>query len=314
MNPIDAILQKQPVMILDGAFSTELERRGCDLNDPLWSAKILIENPDEIAAVHEDYYDVGADCVITASYQASFEGFMKRGLSEAEAGKLIASSVTLAKETRDRFWENPKNRINRQRPLVAASVGPYGAYLADGSEYRGDYGLNEEALVQFHRKRLNTLISAGPDLLACETIPCLAEAKAMVRLLEEHPGVYAWISFSAKDGAHINNGEPIETCVRWLGRHEQVAAVGINCTALEHIESLIERISRETDKPIIVYPNSGEQYNAEDNTWHGGSVDLSYGKKSKIWYEKGARVIGGCCRTTPDDIKKITAWVRSTMD
>jgi homocysteine S-methyltransferase len=310
MNPIDNILQKQPVLILDGAFSTELERRGCDLNDPLWSAKILMENPGEIAAVHEDYFNAGADCVITASYQATFEGFMKRGLDEEEASKLIASSINLAREVRDTFWKKAKNRVNRPRPLVAASVGPYGAYLADGSEYRGDYDLDEKALMLFHKKRLETLIAAGPDVIACETIPCLAEAKAMVRLLEEFPGVYGWISFSAKDGEHINNGERIEDCARWLDSHEQVAAVGINCTAPEYIESLIERIRDETNKPIIVYPNSGELYDAVGKKWDSDSTDLSYGEKSLLWHKKGAQLIGGCCKTTPDDIRKIAAWVR----
>ncbi len=311
MNPIESILQSQSVVVLDGAFSTELERRGCDLNDPLWSAKILIENPSEIAAVHEDYFAAGADCVITASYQATFEGFMKRGLNEEEAGKLITSSVSLAREVRDRFWVKAENRVSRPRPLVAASVGPYGAYLADGSEYRGDYGLDQEALMRFHRKRLVTLIAAGPDILACETIPCLVEAQAIVQLLEENPGVYCWISFSAKDGKYTNNGERIEDCSRWLDCHEQVAAVGINCTAPQHVESLIERIRRETNKPIIVYPNGGQHYDAVEKRWESCSTDTSYGERSLLWYKKGAQLIGGCCKTTPDDIRKIVAWVRS---
>ena len=313
MNPIEKILNVQPVVILDGAFSTELERRGCDLNDPLWSAKILMENPEEIAAVHRDYFDAGADCVITASYQATFEGFMRRGLSEEEAGELITSSVTLARKARDEFWAERRNRINRMRPLVAASVGPYGAYLADGSEYRGDYCLDEEALMRFHKKRLETLLAAGPDILACETIPCLVEAKAIVRLLEQHPGMYGWISFSAKDGAHINNGERIEDCARWLDDHEQVAAIGINCTAPEYIESLVERIGGQTDKPIIVYPNGGQHYDAVQKIWHSiSSEELAYEQRSLLWFQKGAQIIGGCCKTTPDDIRKIATWVRSS--
>ena len=312
MNPIENILKSQPVLILDGALATELERRGCDLNDPLWSAKILMENPDLISAVHGDYYNAGADCVITASYQATFEGLIKKGLSEKEAAELIASSVTLAREVRDAFWAEEKNRFNRLRPLVAASVGPYGAYLADGSEYRGDYGLDEDTLMEFHKKRLETLVAAGPDLLACETIPCLVEAKAMVRLLEQNSGVYAWISFSAKNGTQISNGERIEDCARWLDEHEQVAAVGVNCTAPEHIELLIKNIRKETNKPIIVYPNGGGfQYDAVEKKWEGRVVaDLEYGKRSLLWYNKGASLIGGCCKTTPADISKIAAWVR----
>ncbi|MFT5701907.1 MAG: homocysteine S-methyltransferase [Desulforhopalus sp.] len=311
MNPIQKILNRQPVLILDGALSTELERRGCDLKDPLWSAKVLIENPERIAAVHEDYYHAGADCVITASYQATFEGFIKRGLSEEEAEELITTSVSLAREVRDAFWEIETNRVNRARPLVAASVGPYGAYLADGSEYRGNYGLDEEALLMFHKKRFETLIEAGPDILACETIPCLVEAKALVRLLAQTPGVYCWICFSAGDGAHINSGERIADCARWLNQYEQVAAIGVNCTAPEHIEPLIENIRSQTNKPVIVYSNGGFQYDAVTKTWlHCSSTNLAYGERSLLWYKKGAQLIGGCCQTTPGDIRKIANWVR----
>ncbi|TCO70393.1 homocysteine S-methyltransferase [Marinisporobacter balticus] len=310
MNPIQQILYKYPLMILDGAFSTELERRGCDLNDPLWSAKILMENPEIIGAVHEDYFRAGADCVITASYQATYEGFMKRGLTKQEAKEFIQLSVRIAAQVRDHFWENPENRINRPKPLVAASVGPYGAYMADGSEYRGDYGLTQVQLMEFHRERMNTLIEAGPDILACETIPCLVEAKAIVNVLEEHPQVYAWISFSAKDGERINSGERIEDCARWLHTHPQVVAIGVNCTPPEFMESLIVQIRKGTDKPILVYPNSGEHYDAQTKNWHGCSSGLCYGDSAKKWFEKGAKLIGGCCRTTPQDIREIAVWGR----
>ncbi len=312
MNPIAAILKDYPVLILDGAFSTELERRGCDLNDPLWSAKVLMENPEAITAVHEDYFNAGADCVITASYQATIEGLLKRGLSEEEACNLITSSTTLAQKARDNFWAKPENRKNRPRPLVAASVGPYGAFLADGSEYRGNYDIDENGLMDFHRKRLNILIESKPDILACETIPCLPEAKALVRLLEEYPDIYCWMSFSAKDGEHTNNGERIEACAHFLNSYDQVAAVGINCTAPEHIESLIFEIRKGTNKPIVIYPNGGEQYDPVTKTWHGVSLEKSsYGTSALHWYNNGAQVIGGCCRTTPDDIREIAKWARS---
>lgn len=315
MNPIENILQNQSVIILDGAFATELERRGCNLNDSLWSAKVLMEQPAEIVAVHLDYLNAGADCVITASYQATFEGFMKRGLSEEEAGALIASSVTLTRQARDLFWEEERNRVGRVYPLVAVSVGPYGAYLADGSEYRGNYGLDEDVLIRFHKKRLKTLIDAGPDILACETIPCLIEAKAIVRLLEQTPEVYCWMSFSAKDGAHVNSGERIEDCVYFLNGCEQVAAIGINCTAPQYIESLIERIQNNTNKPIIVYPNGGGNYDAKTKVWQSLSVaELDYGERSLLWYEKGAQIIGGCCKTTPNNIRQIAAWARPSQD
>jgi len=310
MNPIERILAEYPLMILDGAFSTELERRGCDLNDPLWSAKVLMENPDMIGSVHEDYFKAGADCAITASYQATFAGFMRRGLTKQEAKELIQLSVSIAKKVRDNFWADPVNRTNRPKPLVAASVGPYGAFVADGSEYRGNYGLTREGLEDLHRERMATLIEAKPDILACETIPCLIEAQAIVNVLKEHPDISAWISFSAKDGTCINSGERIEDCARWLDGYPQVAAIGINCTAPEFVESLILEIRKGSNNPIIVYQNSGEQYDAVTKTWHGSSIGLCYGDIAKQWFEKGAQLIGGCCRTTPDDIRQIALWGR----
>lgn len=310
MNPIETILKKQKVLIIDGAFGTELERKGYDINDTLWSAKFLMEKPEAIGEVHKDYLEAGSDCVTTASYQASFEGFMKRGLSEQEAKSLIQSSIKIAQNIRDTFWEDEKNRLERQKPLVAASVGPYGAYLADGSEFKGNYGLSIEELIDFHRKRMQTLIEAKPDLLACETIPCLIEAKALCKLLEEFPDTYAWMSFSARDGKHINSGESVKKCAQFLETQKQIVAIGINCTAPQHIESLIDEIKAVSNKPIIVYPNGGSTYNALTKTWDGLSKSATYGKMAHSWYEKGARIIGGCCQTTPEDIAQIKKWVK----
>ncbi|MCY7781807.1 homocysteine S-methyltransferase [Bacillus sp. FSL H8-0515] len=311
MNPIQHILDTYPLIVLDGAMATELERKGCDLNDSLWSAKILMEEPDLIKQVHTDYFAAGADCAITASYQSTFEGFAARGLSEAEARRLIEMSVSIAAEARDEFWALEENRLNRPKPIIAASVGPYGAYLADGSEYRGNYGISEDELIEFHRPRMKALIEAGADVLACETIPCLAEAKAIVRLLKEFPETYAWISFSAKDGLHISDGTPAADCASWLDEHRQIAAIGINCTPLQHIPSLIEELKTHTFKPIIAYPNSGEQYDPKTKTWNGAACTEPYGASARTWYEKGAKLIGGCCRTKPEDIQDIAAWARS---
>lgn len=310
INPIQNILHTFPLIILDGAMATELERHGCDLNDSLWSAKILMEKPELIKQVHTDYFTAGADCAITASYQATVEGFVRRGLTETEALGLIQKSVQIAIQARDEFWENVGNQTNRPKPIVAASVGPYGAFLSDGSEYRGDYRLTEDELMAFHRPRIKALIEAGADILACETIPCLIEARAIVRLLAEFPATYAWISFSAKDGLHISNGDSIAECAEWLNKHEQVAAVGINCTPPQYIPSLVQEIRKSTAKPIIVYPNAGEQYDPITKTWHGGSSNESYGCSAQHWYESGAQLIGGCCRTKPEDIRAIADWAR----
>ncbi len=310
MNPFQNILQYQKAVVIDGAFGTELERKGFNINDALWSAKFLMENPLAIAEVHRDYLLAGADCITTASYQASFEGFMKKGLSEKEAYALIQSAITIAQDTRDTFREEIRHDTHRQKPLVAASIGPYGAFLADGSEFRGDYGLSEEALIAFHRKRMACIVETAPDILACETIPCLDEAKALCRLLKEFPQMHAWVSFSAKDGEHINSGERIAECAMWLDSQEQVIAIGINCTAPQHIASLIEQIKAVSSKPIIVYPNGGASYDALSKTWSGTSTASSYGQMGLAWYKKGASVIGGCCQTTPEDIQEIAKWVR----
>ena len=311
MNPIASILDLQPALVIDGALATELERRGCDLKDSLWSAKILLEQPEQIKQVHYDYFKAGADCAITASYQATIAGFAKRGLSEAEAVALMKKSVTLAKEARDEFWAVEANRTGRVKPFVAASVGPYGAYLANGEEYTGNYGLTEKELMDFHRPRMRALIEAGADLLACETIPCLIEAQALVKLLGEFQSVHAWISFSCRDEAHVCEGDRFEDCIRQIEASPFVDAVGVNCTSPRFIPALIREAKKATQKPVLVYPNSGETYDAAKSDWDGHRIYESFGEEAKEWYNAGARLIGGCCRTTPEDIQAIAGWARN---
>lgn len=311
MNPIENILKDYPIIILDGALATELENRGCNINDSLWSAKILAEKPEMIENVHYDYYCAGADFAITSSYQATIDGFVEKGFSETEAITLIKRSVQIAKSARDKFWNGSKNKTNRPMPLVAGSVGPYGAYLADGSEYRGDYNIAEEELISFHRPRIKLLIEEGVDILACETIPSLMEAKAIIKLLKEFPNVYCWISFSCKNELEISDGTPIAECAKSLNDYSQVAAIGLNCTAPQYVQSLITEIKNNSNKPIVVYPNSGEEYDANSKTWHGNSSSHSYCCNAKGWFEAGAKLVGGCCRTTPEDIKAIAEWSRN---
>ena len=311
MNAIASILDLQPALVIDGALATELERRGCDLKDSLWSAKILLEQPEKIKQVHYDYFKAGADCAITASYQATIAGFAKRGLSEAEAVALMKKSVTLAKEARDEFWAVEANRTGRVKPFVAASVGPYGAYLANGEEYTGNYGLTEKELMDFHRPRMRALIEAGADLLACETIPCLIEAQALVKLLGEFQSVHAWISFSCRDEAHVCEGDRFEDCIRQIEASPFVDAVGVNCTSPRFIPALIREAKKATQKPVLVYPNSGETYDAAKSDWDGHRIYESFGEEAKEWYNAGARLIGGCCRTTPEDIQAIAGWARN---
>ena len=312
-DPIAASLARAPYLIVDGALATELQTRGHDLSGDLWSARLLRDDPAAIRDVHAAYFAAGADIAITASYQATVEGFMRLGLDAADAEALIKRSVTLAKDARDAHWAT-KAGDDAPFPLVAASVGPYGAYLADGSEYRGDYGVDKAALADFHRPRLATLLAAEPDLLAIETLPSLDEALTLAELVAEHPGARAWITFSARDGHHISDGTPIAECARALRDRPGICAIGINCTALEHIESLIGEIRAQCTLPIIVYPNSGEHYDAVTKRWqagcthHDAPVDLAAG--ASRWRAAGAAAIGGCCRTGPDDVRALAAHRR----
>lgn len=312
MNPITSILDRHSALVIDGALATELERRGYDLKDDLWSAKILLEQPEAIQQLHYDYFEAGADCAITASYQATIEGFMRRGLDEQEAFALIQKSVKLAIAARDEFWADESNRTSRPKPFIAASVGPYGAYLAHGEEYVGNYGLTRDELKDFHRPRMRALIEAGADMLACETLPSLIEAQALAELLTEFPNNSAWISFSARDEKHISEGQAFTDCVKLLDDNPQIAATGINCTSPKYIPSLIGAARKVTNKPLLTYPNSGETYDPNKMDWNNDPVSESFGEQARDWYAAGARLIGGCCRTTPDDIRVIAGWARSS--
>jgi homocysteine S-methyltransferase len=238
---------------------------------------------------------------------------MKRGLSETDSHSLLKLSVQLSMKARDEFWAVDANRKDRVKPIVAASIGPYGAYLADGSEYHGNYDLNEVELIEFHKKRIGIILEAKPDILACETVPCLVEAKALVKALSNFPSANAWISFSAKDGHHTNQGETIRSCAEYLDKQDQVSAIGINCTAPQYAASLIEEINAVTAKPIIVYPNGGGSYDAVTKTWSEDSHHDSFGKMAHHWYQAGATVIGGCCQTAPHDIAQIAEWVHENQ-
>jgi homocysteine S-methyltransferase len=304
-NPIQPFLDSRGVLILDGGLASELEWAGFDLDDPLWSARVLLESPEAISDVHRSYLEAGADCIISASYQATIEGFRARGLSLGASERAIRNSVQLAVDARDDFWADGSDPGDRLRPLVAASVGPYGAYLADGSEFTGVYGLDEQSLLDFHRRRWQILASTGADLLACETIPSLREARALARLLTETPDRWAWFSFSCRDGEHISDGTPMVDCVRALAAVERVAAIGVNCTAPVFIPSLVEKIRGVTDSPVVAYPNSGEGWDAEKKCWTGTADPVHFAAAGVLWRNAGAQLIGGCCRTGPEDIRQL---------
>jgi homocysteine S-methyltransferase len=303
-DPIAELLRARSVVVLDGALATELERRGADLSDPLWSAKCLLEQPGLIRQVHLDYFRAGAQVATTATYQATFEGFAGRGIERGRAARLMLQAVSLAREARDEFRASMP--AGAQPPLlIAASVGPYGAMRADGSEYRGRYGLTDRELAEFHRPRLEVLARSGADVLAFETLPCLQEALVLAELLDEHPGMTAWLCFSCRDGTHNSEGEDIGSCAQALSGHPRIAAIGVNCTVPEHVPELLERMRERAAQPLVAYPNSGERYDAQGKRWLGTAAHSS-AAQARQWVAAGARLVGGCCRTTPADIRVLS--------
>jgi homocysteine S-methyltransferase len=303
MNPLQLFLDRQGFVMLDGGLATEMEKNGADLDDELWSAKMLIDAPEMIRRVHADFLRAGADVIATSTYQASFEGFEKAGYGHDQAECLMRLSVDLAVLAREAFWALTGNRQNRFHPLVAASIGPFGATLHDGSEYHGNYGLTRQQLVDFHRPRMEVLADTEADLFAFETIPSLLEAEALLELLQEFPGKCAWLSFSCRNAQQVSHGEPFAECVMLADHSEQVVGVGLNCTAPEFVNNLLESV-KDLDTPLAVYPNSGEQWNPDGNQWIGHGCESM---PVSEWYDRGARLIGGCCRTSLEAITRMRA-------
>ena len=291
------------VLVLDGGLAAALEDAGADLSDDLWSARLLLDDPSAIEDVHRAYLDAGADVIITASYQASVEGFMRRGLSRGAAGDLIGSSVTLARRVRDEWWGD--GRARRRRPLVAASVGPYGAVLADGSEYRGGYGLTVDELVAFHEPRLRIVSDREPDLLAIETIPSLDEARALAQALDRLPGPPSWWSFTCRDAAHLADGSAFVDAVDVAAAAPGALAVGVNCTDPRLVPELVATAASRTRLPVVAYPNRGATWQATGKRWSDSAID-DLAALAPTWRAAGARLIGGCCGTLPRDIRAIT--------
>ncbi|MCH0561597.1 MULTISPECIES: homocysteine S-methyltransferase [unclassified Streptomyces] len=284
-------------VVLDGGLSNQLEAAGHDLSDALWSARLLAERPEAIAEAHGTYFAAGADVAITASYQATFEGFARRGIGRAEAARLLTLAVELARQA-----VRHARGAGTTRPLwVAASAGPYGAMLADGSEYRGRYGLSLRELERFHRPRLEVLAAAGPDVLALETVPDTDEAAALLRAVRGL-GVPAWLSYTV-NGTRTRAGQPLEEAFTLAADADDVVAVGVNCCAPRDVGTAVEIAARVTGKPVVAYPNSGEGWDAGARRWDGRST-FTPGQVLG-WRDAGARLIGGCCRVGPAAIASI---------
>ena len=295
----DALLRG--VHVLDGGMASELEYLGANINGPLWSAHVLEDSPEKIVAVHRAYIEAGAEIIETASYQVSRMGYAEIGLDPARADAALLHSVALAREAASAY---PDRHV-----LIAASLGPYGAALHNGAEYHGNYKCTFTDLIEFHTDRIAVLSKASrrdaPDLLAFETLPSLAEAEAIGQALAPHPELAAWFTFTCPDPEHVAHGELLSQCAKAVAAFPQTVAIGVNCTHPTLISALIAELRAASDKPVVVYPNSGEGWDTQARRWTGSSDPAAYGVKATEWLAAGAQIIGGCCRTRPAHIREV---------
>lgn len=317
MGRFQDLLQKD-YLILHGALGTELEFQGYDISGKLWSAKYLLEEPQLIQDIHQAYLNAGSDIITTSSYQATLPGLQEAGLSPIEAEAIIRLTVKLAKQARDKFWQalSPEEKEERTYPLISGDIGPYAAYLANGSEYTGDYGpICLDDLKDFHRPRLQLLLDEGVDLLALETIPNYLEAQALLELLaQEFPHTESYISFTAQNDQAISDGTSIEKVTRLVEQSPQALALGLNCSSPAVYSTILKRMASITQKPLVTYPNSGEVYDGASQTWTS-SADTSHTllENTLVWQSLGAKVVGGCCRTRPSDIATLYKGLKSNQ-
>jgi homocysteine S-methyltransferase len=286
-------LEACPV-VLDGGLATQLESQGHNLDSALWSARLLHDDPDAILQAHLAYFAAGAQVATTASYQASIGGFARAGIGQAEAEQLIRRSVRLAEQARARFDDS-------QDRWIAGSVGPYGAALADGSEYRGDYNMSVAELRQWHRPKIELLAEAGVDILAVETIPCLAEVEALLAEIDGS-GQLCWLSITCA-GNRMRSGQPAAEAFSRAREVDEVVAVGVNCIDPADADALVRSARETSGKPVVVYPNSGERWDAAARAWIGPGTFQTTDVEQ--WIGGGARLVGGCCRVGPIQIKAI---------
>jgi homocysteine S-methyltransferase len=289
------------IHVIDGGLATELERLGARIGGPLWSAHVLEDEPAKVVAVHRAYIQAGSQCIATCSYQVSRMGYAEVGLSAERADAALLRSVELAGSAVSEF---PDRCV-----LVACSLGPYGAALHNGGEYHGNYDCSFAELVKFHRERIEVVARAKgdqlPDLLAFETFPSLEEVCAVGEALAPWPDMRAWFSFSCSDEKHVSHGELVRDCAAAVTAFPQTAAIGVNCIPPKWIPSLIDELSAGSGKPLLVYPNSGEGWDASARCWIGTSEPAEFGALAAEWFAKGVQLIGGCCRTGPEHIRKV---------
>lgn len=305
---LSTLLAATAPLVVDGAMATELEKLGVDTANDLWSATALLTHPEAVAQVHRNYFEAGANLAITNTYQANVSAFLAHGFTAQESENVVKKAVHIAVTERDRYME----RHPGAKVAVAASIGPYGAYLADGSEYTGAYNLPDATYREFHRQRIALADAAGADCFAFETMPNADETHALVGLLaDEFPESQAWFSFSVKDPHHLADGTPLAELISALNTADQVLALGVNCLTQQLVEPALNHLRSLTEKPLVAYPNSGESYDPATKTWHPAGAGASFALNTSVWVEAGARLIGGCCRTTPQDIAEVSRAVRN---
>jgi homocysteine S-methyltransferase len=293
------------IHVIDGGLATELEYQGARIDGPLWSAHVLEDEPEKLLAVHRAYIAAGAECLATSSYQVSRMGYAEVGLPAERADAALLRSVELARAA---IAEFPGRRV-----LVAGSLGPYGAALHNGGEYHGNYDCSYADLVCFHRERIEVFANAigqqRPDLLAFETFPSLEEARAVGEALAPWPEMRAqlpvWFSFSCRDEEHVSHGERVAGCAALVAAFPQTVAIGVNCVPPRWIPSLIAELRKGSDKAVLVYPNSGEGWDAERRCWTGTTDPGDFGTQAAEWFRAGAQMVGGCCRTRPAHIAEV---------
>ncbi|UQS86266.1 homocysteine S-methyltransferase [Nicoliella spurrieriana] len=296
MSKISQWAQQQPTILIDCALSYGLEQRNIQLNNKLWTASALQSHPDIIKAIHKDYFNAGSNMTVTDTYQGSVPGFIDAGYTKEQAIELIQRSVKLAREAQAEVTVP-------QTTWVAGAIGPYGAFLADGSEYVGNYGISEAELIKFHQDRLQTLVEAGVDLLAFETIPDFTELKAIKQLLSQYPGIDAFVSCSIKDAHHISDGTDLLEVQALLETIPNVIAYGFNCNHPEFtVPGLTYLHDHQTNanQSLIVFPNSGAHYDPSTKEWSQATA-FSFGKAAKEWQAAHAKWIGGCCEVSVQD-------------
>jgi homocysteine S-methyltransferase len=295
------------IHVIDGGLASELEYLGARIDGPLWSAHVLEDDPEKLLEVYRAFIEAGAECIATASYQVSRMGYEECGLAPESADAALLRSVELARQAAAEFAG--------RRVLIAGSLGPYGAALHNGAEYTGDYSISYSDLVRFHRERIEVFARAAahqrPDLLAFETFPSLDEARAVCEALEPFPRMQGWFSFSCRDEKTVAHGEPLRDCAALVDACPQILAIGVNCVPPRWVASLIAEIRAATAKPVLVYPNSGEGWEAKNRCWTGSTDAGDFGRMAAEWFAAGAAIVGGCCRTRPAHIRAIAQAARS---